>query len=216
MELEEYLGWFFRDWYRSSGRRFPWREPSATPFGILVAELMLRKTKAEMVAKVWPTFVATYPKPSSCVAAKDEALLEILAPLGLGNLRAKAIKDISILLVTRYADNVPSSASELMTLPHVGEYAANAVACFAFGQATPIVDGNVMRILCRLYGKNMPKDIRRARDVRDLAAKILPACETREHNYGLLDFGAQICKPRHQMCDICPLSTICTYNCRNP
>ncbi|MFC2002815.1 hypothetical protein ACFLV4_02560 [Chloroflexota bacterium] len=215
MGLEERLRWFFVEWYKQNGRCFPWREPTTTPFGVMIAELMLRKTKAEMVAKSWPTFIATYPKPSSCVAVKNELLIEILAPLGLGNLRAKAIKDISVLLVARYDDRVPNSIGELMSLPHVGEYSANAVACFAFGQTTPIVDGNVMRILCRLFGKNMPKDIRRAPDVWDLATKILPTSETREHNYGLLDFGAQVCKSRHQTCDTCSLSIVCTYNHQN-
>jgi A/G-specific adenine glycosylase len=215
MELEELLGGFFVDWYRRHGRHFPWRESSTTPFGVLIAELMLRKTKAEMVAEVWPGFIAAYPHPSSCVVVKDELLLEILGPLGFGNLRVKAIKDISVLLVSRYEDNVPESISELTSLPHVGIYAANAVACFAFGQTTPIVDSNVMRILCRLYGRKMPKDIRRAPEVWDLATRILPVCGIREHNYGLLDFGAQVCKSRNPICNDCSLSVFCPSHSQN-
>ena len=98
-----------------------------------------------------------------------------------------------------------------MKLPHVGMYSANAVACFAFGHRVPVVDLSIVRILSRLAGVEPPTDIRRAPEVWKIAQSLLPAKEVKEHNYGLLDFAADICKARSPRCDECPVSPDCAH-----
>ncbi len=81
------------------------------------------------------------------------------------------------------------------------------MACFAFGQSYPVVDVNVMRVLSRFVGQTAATDYRRARELCDFAWRILPEDRVREHNHGLLDFSAQVCKPRRPDCEACPPST---------
>jgi A/G-specific adenine glycosylase len=176
---------------------------------VLVAEMLLRQTRAEMVAGIWPTFLARYPSASYIAAASVDELHELLWPLGLGVQRATALHEMAEALIGRHRSTVPNSIDALVLLPHVGLYAAHAVACFAFGRHVPVVDVNVMRVLARLRGEVVPRDNRRAAWAWSMAAEILPARGVREHNYGLLDFSAQVCTTRAPACCHCPLLPYC-------
>lgn len=202
---------FFTRWYREHGRSFPWRERDCSPYGLLVAEMLLRQTQANMVAPVWERFLSQYPTPSACLDGDEQELLALVAPLGLGRQRADALRKMSATLVTRHAGRVPRSLAALQALPHVGVYAAHAVACFAFGQHVPVVDMNVIRVFSRITGVGYGRDNRRAPAVWELARAALPTHHVREHNYGLLDFAAQVCKSRAPACKTCPLVSQCQY-----
>lgn len=209
MDLETRLRRFFRRWYRECGRAFPWRDPGVTPFGTLIAEMLLRQTRAEMVAALWPTFLERYPTPAACAAASDEELYAFLAPLGLGRQRAEAIRLTSQSLLERHGGAVPRSIDALLELPHIGLYSAHAVACFAYGRRVPVVDVNVIRLFSRLTGQAFSRDNRRAPEAWALAWRILPDRAVREHNYGILDFAATVCKPSSPAHDTCPLAPYC-------
>jgi A/G-specific adenine glycosylase len=209
VDQEKRLRQFFRQWHKQHGRSFPWRDPETTPFGVLVAEMLLRQTRAEMVAPVWWTLLARYPSAAELAVAPVEELLELLWPLGLGSQRAVALHEMAGALMDRQHGAVPRSIDALVSLPHVGLYAAHAVACFAFGQHVPVVDVNVMRVLARIQGEVVPHDNRRTPWAWSMATAILPARGVREHNYGLLDFSGQICTSRSPACDRCPLLCHC-------
>jgi len=200
---------FFVRYYEENGRNFPWREAGVTPYSILLVEMMLRQTLAEMVAAVWPDFVARYSTAAACAAADVDELREFLQPLGLATQRATAIREVSITLQKRYHGRVPKSVDDLFALPHVGLYAAHAVACFAYRQRVPIADVNVLRLLTRYTSQIMSVDIRRGKTVWIMARHILPIRDARAHNYGLLDFCATVCKPREPDCPNCPLAAGC-------
>ncbi len=208
-ETERKLRLFFRRWYRTHGRSFRWRTSDTTPFGVVIAEMLLRQTRAEMVADVWPLFMDSYPTPESCLSAPKDDLLEMLACLGLKRQRVDAIQTLSQALVDQHHGNVPRVISRLLELPHVGLYTSHAVACFAFGQRVPIVDANILRVFSRITGTAFTKDNRRNPGAWEIAARILPSRNVREHNYGLLDFSAQICKPIGPDHDRCALKAIC-------
>lgn len=195
------------------GRTFPWREPETTPFGILMAEMLLRQTQASMVGKTWPGLIDRYPDPAAVLMSQDEDLYNRLAVLGFGNQRVVAVKSMSRALVDQHAGRVPRSIPRLLELPHVGLYAAHATACFAFGRRVPVVDSNVLRVFSRLSGEDYGQDIRRGmgRKAWKVAWLILPKRNARAHNYGLLDFAAQVCKPRIPVCSNCPLTSCCAY-----
>ena len=208
-EKAEVLRDFFIKWYAEHGRSFPWRDEGVSPFGMLVAEMLLRQTTAVKVVPVWLKFLDEFPVPAGCATASEERLRDIVGILGLGYQRARALKDVSQTLVERHAGNVPTSVAELEALPSIGLYASHAVACFALQQRLPVVDINVLRVLSRFTGKPMVRDNRRAPSFWLMAWEILPEQQVQEHNYGLLDFAAQVCKPRRPDCGVCPLNTVC-------
>lgn len=208
-QIERRLRRFFVRWYREHGRSFPWREPETTPFGILIAEMLLRQTRAEMVASIWPVLLDRYPSPESFSNADEAELLDLLVPLGLVTQRVEATKLVSIEICRRHAGRVPRSIPRLLELPHMGLYSAHAVACFAFNRRVPVVDGNVLRVLSRLTGVDYGRDNRRSPTAWDLAWRILPSRNAKLHNYGLLDFSAQVCKPIGAEHALCPIRAIC-------
>ena len=200
---------FFVDWYRVRGRSFPWREVDVSPFGILLAEVLLKQTRAEMVAAVWPTLLRRYPTAASLESASPEVLHHQIACLGFGRQRVSALRQLSTALSK--AGGIPTRSAGLEKLPHVGIYTAHAVACFAFGHRVPVVDLSIVRFLSRLAGFEPPSDIRRAPEVWEIATNLLPDKEVKEHNYGMLDFAAYMCKARSPRCHECPVASSCAH-----
>ena len=200
---------FFVNWFKVRGRSFPWREEEVSPFGILLAEVLLKQTRAEMVAAVWPALLRKYPSAASLESANPEVLLQQISCLGFGRQRTTALRQLSAAIDE--AGGLPSKPSELMELPHVGVYSAHAVACFAFGRRVPVVDLGIVRVLSRLAGIEPPRDIRRAPEVWEIAWSLLPDKEIKEHNYGLLDFAADTCKARLPLCSECPIASSCAH-----
>lgn len=200
---------FFSSWYSDHGRPYPWREPGVRPFHVLLAEMLLRQTNADRVVPVWAMLTETFRTPGELLFADTDELRKTLAPLGFASQRTQAILDCSAELVDRFDGQVPCSTGELVTLPHIGLYSGNAISCFAFCQRLPIVDQNVLRVFSRITGADLGLDNRRSPLAWDLARMILPSRNFVAHNYGLLDFAAEICTKRHPKQLICPLSDLC-------
>jgi len=142
-----------------------------------------------------------------------ECLEDKIKFLGFGKKRSSALKNIGIWLIANNGGVVPSKREQLLSIPYVGSYAAHAVLCFAFDQKIEIVDANVLRLFSRYYGIELNKDARRAPISWEIARGIMPRArkEAKPHNYGLLDFTAQICKPGKPLCEICPLNNQCVF-----
>ena len=204
---------FFVKWFANNGRSFTWRKEAVTPFQFLVTEILLQQTKAVDVEKIWLDFFAEIP--DAFVLSKiDTSLLEDkIRFLGFGKKRANALKNIGSWLVIKYKGIVPDDKNLLLEIPYVGYYAAHAVLCFAFNRKIEIVDANVIRLFSRYYGMQLNKDARRAPISWEIARRLLPneRKKAKPHNYGLLDFTAQICKPGKPLCEICPLKKHCVY-----
>lgn len=200
---------FFAKWYKEHGRSFPWRREETSPFGLLLAEILLKQTRAEMVAEVWPALTDRYPRAEDLASADPEALHGLISCLGFGRQRTIALLQLSAALCK--AGRIASRIADLMELPFVGVYSAHAVACFAFGHRVPVVDLSVVRVLSRFVGIEPPRDIRRAHQVWEVAWSLLPDAEIKQHNYGLLDFAADTCKARSPRCGDCSLAPNCAY-----
>lgn len=200
---------FFTQLYMTSGRPFPWRSEETDPFCLLVAEILLKQTRAEMVAKVWPSIVSRYSNADEMASAIPSELFDMIKVLGFGNQRVQAL--INVASSIAQLGEIPTQPEDLSRLPYVGIYTAHAVACFSFGQRVPVVDLSIVRVISRLWGIKQPSDIRRAKEIWDVAWSLLPQQHFKEHNYGLLDFAALVCKPRSPRCNLCSLVTICTY-----
>ena len=205
---------FFADWFKMYGRSFPWREQNVSPLGILLAEVLLKQTRAEMVAEVWPALCRKYPNAASLESASPEVLHQEISCLGFGRQRVTALRELSSAI--NEIGGLPTQPPDLMKLPYVGMYSAHAVACFAFGHRVPVVDLSIVRVLSRLAGIEPASDIRRAPKIWEIAQTFLPDREVKEHNYGLLDFAADMCKARSPRCEECPLASSCAHAKRLP
>lgn len=204
---------FFVNWYETNGRVFPWRKPGTLPFAFLVTEMLLRQTRASNVAKIWESFINDYPNPESIIKAPENLLIAKLKVLGFGVQKSEALKAASTYLVAKHKGQVPNKLEELLDVPHIGNYTARAILCFAFGKRFEIVDTNVLRLFSRYFGIQLHSDIRRAPQVWEIAKQLLPRERLKaiKHNYGILDFTAVICKSGRPRCEICPLSRDCEW-----
>jgi A/G-specific adenine glycosylase len=197
-------------WETACGRSFMWRSPTITPFEVLVCEILLAKTRAEVAAPVAATLLARYANAEELARVRVRALERLLYPLGLHKKRARHLRACARDLVARFGGQVPTSISELMSLPYVGRYAANAIACVAFDAAVPVIDANVARIYGRVFSLPPPPPrLANAHDLWGLADQLLPRRRAKVFNWALLDLGSIICTPTAPACNRCPIAACC-------
>ena len=201
-----------RTWFGKHARRFPWRE-TANPYHILLAEVLLQKTDAPKVVPVYLRMVRDFPTPESLAAARIQRLSRLLAPLGL-DYRADRLRRAAAAIVKEHCGSVPANEKDLLSLPGIGRYIANAVCAQAFGQRKAVLDTNVVRVLTRFFGIHSNKS--RARDdpqMWALAQSLLPrrASEAARWNWSVLDFAACLCTSRSPAHVICPLRKRCRH-----
>ncbi len=198
------------EWYAGNSRDFPWRRTS-DQYKILISEILLQKTRAENVVAVFNRFVATYPNAEKLSTASFSELKNEIELLGLQTQRATKLQKLAGILVEKYNGTVPNTKKELLELPGIGIYAANAVLCFAFGYDVPLLDTNIGRIIERVFSVKVAGEERKKSDVWDLIAEFVPEGKSREYNYSLLDFGALVCTAKNPRHNLCPLTEICDY-----
>lgn len=197
-------------WGRVHGRTFGWRLPGRSTFELLLTEVLLARTRADAVVPVLERLLGQYPDAVALAAGSLDDLEAIVRPLGLYRKRARALVPLARALVARHGGHPPVTIDELMALPYVGRYAANAFLSFARGRAVPVVDANVARLFERYWGLAPAKGKLDAAEPHwQMAARLLPSAEVALYNWTLLDLGALICKPRKTACDQCPLRASC-------
>jgi A/G-specific adenine glycosylase len=196
-------------WYKKNGRAYPWRETD-DPFRILIAEIMLRRTKADQVVPVYEHFLKEYPDVDSLAVAKQEVLEEILYPLGL-KWRTPAFRMVAREVREKYQSSIPETREELTSLPGVGEYVAGAVLSIAYGKREWLVDSNIVRIFKRYFGIKTSKEGRRDKHVIEIAKIYASGRDPGKATMGILDMTALVCKPGKPDCERCPLIGHCHY-----
>jgi len=196
-------------WHHMNSRRFPWRE-GATAWHVLMAEMCLHRTRASQVVPVFEQLVRIAPTPTQMVGQRD-VVLTTMASLGL-KWRAENLVAVAEQLVTRFGGEVPGNEADLLTLPGVGDYVANAVLCFAFGRRAVLLDTNTERIMSRVSTRRHARRWQTRLDLYELAGKVGPDAE---FNYALLDLGALVCKANKPDCISCPLRTMCVTSLAN-
>jgi len=199
-------------WGELQGRHFFWREPGVSPFTILVVEILLAKTRAEVVAPVALQLLKRFPSPVALARANRRTLERLLYPLGLHRKRARQLSACAKVLVEEHGGEVPTAVEVLLELPSVGRYAANAVAAVAFGQRRPVIDANLARIYGRVFSLAPPPPrLSSAHDLWSLATRLLPRKRFKEFTWAALDLGGTVCAARNPDCRTCPLARICDY-----
>src|SRR4051794_35834306 len=137
-------------WAERHGRDFAWRR-SSDPYHVLLAEVLLHRTRADVVEPIFLRLRATYPTPADLAQADEDGLMALLRPLGYSH-RSRRLRSLGHALVERHAGVVPNDRAALLALPGVGPYIANAVLAGAFGERVPLLDPNVIRVIGRVYG----------------------------------------------------------------
>lgn len=197
-------------WHKKNYRNFSWRQ-SRNPYHILLAEIMLQKTDANKVEKIFNLFIKKYPSPKSLSKARLSQIQGYFDHLGIRK-RASRVKDLSKDLVNRYNSTVPMNIKELKSLPGVGDYISNAVLCFSLNKNNPLIDTNFIRILDRVFSiRSLKSRARTDNELWKIIANIIPKNNGREFNLAILDFAALVCKARNPDHKNCPMKEICSY-----
>jgi len=195
-------------WFRASNRDLPWRR-TRDPYAIWVSEIMLQQTRVEAVVPYYDRFVARFPTVHALADAPIDDVLHAWSGLGYYR-RARQLHAAAAVVVGEHAGTVPGDDEALRALPGIGRYTAGAIRSIAFGHAAPIVDGNVARVLSRLFAlKGGPGDTAWEKRLWTLAAQLVPASDPSGFNQGLMELGATVCLPRAPRCEACPLAKFC-------
>lgn len=200
------------DWYADAARDLPWRRADASPWAVLVSEVMLQQTPVPRVLPAYVSWMQRWPTPSDLAAATPGDAVRAWGRLGYPR-RALRLHECATVLVERHGGEVPADLSALLCLPGIGAYTARAVAAFAFGQRQPVVDTNVRRVVARAFrGQGEAGPPSPARDCAVVAA-LLPAEPTRAArvSVALMELGALLCTARAPRCGACPLLDTCAW-----
>lgn len=197
------------DWFMQHRRNLPWRGPWGAlrdPYRVWLSEIMLQQTQAAVVAERFTTFLERWPDVIALARADESEILDAWAGLGYYR-RARNLHRAARIIADAWAGQFPPTVQELKTLPGVGEYTAAAIAAFAFGVRTIAVDGNVARVLARVFAVAvLPTGTPR---VRALGTELAPASLPGEFAEALIELGALVCRPRRPRCGTCPWQNAC-------
>lgn len=195
-------------WYQKNRRTLPWRR-TRDPYAVLVSEIMLQQTRVAVVIPYFERWMNAFPTVESLAKARLERVLKLWAGLGYYS-RARNLHEAAKLIVGRHACKVPRDVASLLTLPGVGRYTAGAIASIAFNQPAPILDGNVIRVLARLFRIEADTTKSETRErLWELAGEIIPPGHASKFNQALMELGALVCIPGAPLCESCPLRRVC-------
>jgi A/G-specific adenine glycosylase len=198
------------NWFKSKGRKFSWRNKSATNYRRILAELLLQRTQADTVARFIPVFMNKYPSWKRLSTASEKDLQEILKPIGLWQRRAASLSLLAREMWKRRG-RFPRNRKEIESLPGVGQYITNAILLFCHNEPHPLLDVNMARVLERYFGPRALADIRYDPYLQSLAKRVVNCKYTCDINWAILDLAALICKKQKPSCDQCPLNQLCLF-----
>ncbi|WP_182525566.1 A/G-specific adenine glycosylase [Nocardioides dongkuii] len=199
-------------WYDVHARELPWRGPSATPWSVLVSELMLQQTPVARVLPVHEAWLERWPTPAALAAEPAGEAVRAWGRLGYPR-RALRLHAAAAAILADHDGEVPSSYAALRALPGVGDYTAAAVATFAFGQRHAVLDTNVRRVLARAVGGVALPAPSVTRTEREVAVGLLPEDEPTAATWSIavMELGALVCTAARPRCEACPVADLCAW-----
>jgi A/G-specific adenine glycosylase len=205
-------GRYFSDkivkWYADNRRPLPWRD-TTDPYRIWLSEVILQQTRVAQGLPYYHAFLESFASVNDLAMASEQQVLRLWQGLGYYT-RARNLHKCAQTVVKIHKGRFPTTFKELQTLPGVGQYTAAAIASFAFGEAAAVVDGNVFRVLSRIFGITVPINSPLGRKkFSDLAAELLSQKQPGLHNQAIMEFGATLCTPRNPRCEDCPFQLSC-------
>jgi A/G-specific adenine glycosylase len=195
-------------WYQAHQRALPWRE-TKDPYLIWVSEIILQQTRVAQGLPYYQRFTEAFPTVSSLANAKEQQVLRLWQGLGYYS-RARNMHRCAKKIVSDHQSKFPSSYDQLLGLPGIGPYTAAAISSIAFGERAAVVDGNVYRVLSRIYGIDV--DITSVEGKKSFAAKaneLISEQSPGDFNQAMMEFGATHCTPKNPNCSECPFAKTC-------
>jgi len=195
-------------WYRRNQRSLPWRKTS-DPYRIWISEIMLQQTQVDTVIPYYHRFLKAFPSVSSLARASLQDVLKVWENLGYYS-RARNLHIAAKVIMIKFGGKIPDNLDEIKTLPGIGEYTAGAILSIAYGQALPALDGNIRRILSRLFAIcKTVDDAKEQKQLQNIAASLIPLKYPGDFNQALMDLGASICRAKNPNCSRCPVADCC-------
>lgn len=198
-------------WYDRHHRSLPWRSPPGAPpmdpYRVWLSEIMLQQTTVPAVIPYFLKFTARWPRVQDLAAAETDEVMAAWAGLGY-YARARNLHKCAKEVSERFGGVFPDTEEALLELPGIGAYTAAAIAAIAFDRPAAVMDGNIERVLARVFAVEMPLPKAKP-ELRQLAAMVTPVRRPGDFAQGMMDLGASICTPRHPDCPLCPLSALC-------
>lgn len=199
-------------WYDNNRRPLPWRSSansSAHPYHTLLSEFMLQQTQVSTVIPYFDAFLRRFATLPELAAADEQEILRLWQGLGYYS-RARNLLRAARQIVAEHNGIVPKDVDTLLTLPGIGRYTAGAIASIAYDRRAPIVDGNVARVLCRVFTITQSLQDRSTQQrLWAHAEEVVPATRCGDFNSGLMELGAIVCTPRNPKCLTCPVQKLC-------
>lgn len=204
-------------WYKENERPLPWRSRPADPYRVWISEIMLQQTRIEAVIPFYHRFLERLPNVKALSLVEDDELMKLWEGLGYYS-RARNLKKAAVQLMEDHNGNLPQTASQLEKLPGIGAYTAGAISSISFGEPSPAVDGNVLRVLSRLTASDM--DVSLDKTKKDVTRALLPLYPAGENasflTQGLMELGEVICIPNGlPNCERCPVRSLCLSRLQN-
>ena len=196
------------DWYQQHKRNLPWRH-TLDPYLIWLSEIILQQTRVAQGMPYYHRFVEAFPTVHDLAQASQQEVLRLWQGLGYYS-RARNLHACAQIIVEQYDGKFPTTYKELLSLKGIGTYTAAAIASFAYNETVPVVDGNVYRVLSRVFGvKDDILSPMGQKNFRQLAETLVPEGEAHVYNQAIMEFGALQCTPTNPACLLCPVSTMC-------
>jgi len=189
-------------WFDRNRRQLPWRG-DRDPYHVWLSEIMLQQTRVAAVVNHYERFLHRFPTVKTLAAARESAVLAAWSGLGYYR-RARMLHAGAKKVVTEYAGALPSDTAHLRELPGIGRYTSAAIASIAFGEPVAVVDGNVERVLRRVYGRNLAGE-----SLWSAAEQLLSREHPGDFNQAMMELGATLCLPRQPRCSQCPITPFC-------
>ena len=189
---------------------YPWRR-ERNPYRVLISEIFLNRTRASQVIHVFNDFIKAYPTLEDFLNFNFRDIFNIVKSLGLYK-RVDYLEKLSNQLKSEFNGIIPDEFDKLISLKGIGIYTANAILCFGYNKKRPLLDTNFIRIYKRIFEVySKTKSPKTDKFLWNFSKGLLPKEKFIEFNYGILDIGGRICKPRKPKCMICPLFEICKF-----
>ena len=196
------------EWYARHARQMPWRN-HPDPYCVWVSEIMLQQTRVETVIPYYQRWMEQFPTIAALAEAPEQEVLRLWEGLGYYS-RARNLHRAAKMIQEKCDGHLPDQVDQLKKLPGIGRYTAGAIASMAFGKDEAALDGNIRRVLSRVFDVSVPERSREGEaQLWALARENLPHGKAGDYNQALMDLGAMVCLPRNPLCEQCPVSSEC-------
>jgi len=197
-------------WGKENLRNYPWRDDFNNIYNLLIAEVMLHRTRADQVKPVYEFFIKKYPDFKSIANSDQEDIIKDLYPLGL-IWRSSQLHKMAKEIQEKYDGIIPKDLDKIIELPGVGPYIASAMMCFAHDEKIAVLDTNIVRVISRIFGMKSGDSSRKSKKFKSVMIDLISYGEPRKFTLSFIDFAALICRPSNPRCDNCSLKDICDY-----